>query len=89
MNIEILNASMSHTEEEGYVGKVAFAVTGHTAPYEISFQRKKGKEWGYGLFFLNEPGKEEEIMWLEDKLEEEDEWFEQLLAAAKEKLEQA
>ncbi|WP_306010683.1 hypothetical protein MHI37_15450 [Paenibacillus sp. FSL H8-0548] len=89
ININVLEASMTYSKEDGYVGKVHFGVEGQVNEYEIALHSKKGKEWGYGLFFLNQSGKEEELLALEDLLEEEDELFDFLVDTAKEKLEKA
>jgi hypothetical protein len=86
ININVLEVSMTHSKEDGYVGKVHFGVEGHVNKYEIALHSKKGKEWGYGLFFLHESGKEEELLALEDLLEEDDELFDFLVDTAKEKL---
>ncbi|MDQ0059805.1 hypothetical protein [Paenibacillus harenae] len=87
MQITILNAEMTYSKEEGYVGKVQFEAEGHTNPYEIALQSKRGtRDWGYGLFFLHESGKEEQLLALEEQLEEDDELFDQLVEAAKAKL---
>jgi hypothetical protein len=87
LNIQILEAAMTYTKEDGYVGKVQFEVEGHDNQYEITLHSKKGNEWGYGLFFLHESGKEEQLLALEDELEENDELFDTLVEAAKAKLE--
>ncbi|NHN30569.1 hypothetical protein [Paenibacillus agricola] len=84
--IHILEASMTHSKEDGYVGKVSFEVANHKQPYEIMLYRKRGKEWGYSLNFLKEPGGEEEIEALEELLEENDELYNQLIEAAQSKL---
>jgi hypothetical protein len=89
INIQVLEASMTYAKEDGYVGKVHFGVDGHANEYEIALHSKKGKEWGYGLFFLHESGKEEELLALEDLLEEDDELFDFLVDTAKAKLEKA
>lgn len=81
MEISIISATM--IKDDGYVGKVQFAVTGHRFEYEIVLHSKKGKEWGYGLFFLNQSGDEEQLEELEELLEDNDELFEQLVEAAK------
>jgi hypothetical protein len=85
--IDIIDASMTYSKEDGYVGKVQFRVEGHLNEYEITLHSKRGSEWGYGLFFFNESGKEEQLLALEDELEENDELFDQLVQAAKDKLE--
>lgn len=86
ITVSIMDAAMTYTKEDGYVGKVQFSVEGHTHEYEITLHSKRGTEWGYGLFFLNESGKEEQLEQVEDELEENDELFEQLVQAAKDKL---
>lgn len=88
INIQVVDASMTYSKEDGYVGKVQFGVEGHANQYEITLHSKKGKEWGYGLFFLHESGKEEELLALEDLLEEDDELFDFLVETAQDKLEQ-
>jgi len=84
--IRIQSASMTHSKEEGYVGQVEFQVEGHKYPYEITLHSTKGKEWSYGLHFLEQSGSEEDILAVEDLLEEEDEYFDQLVEAAKNSL---
>ncbi|REK77864.1 hypothetical protein DX130_06325 [Paenibacillus paeoniae] len=86
MTVSILDAAMTYSKETGYVGNVKFNVEGHAHAYEIALHSKRGTEWGYGLFFLNESGKEEQLEELEDELEENDEVFDQLVQAAKDKL---
>lgn len=83
MNVHIIHAIMSHSKEDGYVGSVHFNVEGHKQAYEIALQSKKGKEWGYGLFFLEGSGNEELLLQVEDEIEENDELFEQLIEAGK------
>lgn len=85
--IGIIDASMTYSKEDGYVGKVQFRIEGHDNEYEIALHSKRGSEWGYGLFFLSKSGKEEQLLALEDELEENDELFDQLVQAAKDKLE--
>jgi len=84
--INVLAASMTYSKEEGYVGKVEFEVQDHKLPYEITLFSKNGKEWSYGLFFSKESGSEEDILAVEDLLEENDEWYDFLVEAAKSKL---
>lgn len=83
MKLEILHAKMSHTPEEGYVGHVQFTVSGHEHPYEITLFSKRGHDWMYGLHFQSTSGKDEQIEQVEEWLEEDDEAFESLVAAAK------
>lgn len=86
MDMTILNAEMTYSKENGYVGKVAFEVAGHKEPYEITLHSKKGQEWSYGLFFLKQPGDEDEILAVEDWLEEDDDAYDRLVNAAKDTL---
>lgn len=86
MQLTILDASMSYSKEDGYVGKIQFSVEGHRNHYEMTLHSKKGSDWGYGLFFLHESGKEEDLLKVEEQLEEDDELFYQLVKAAKDKL---
>lgn len=81
MKIDIINATMSHSKEDGYVGSVHFNVEGHQQAYEMALQSKKGKDWGYGLFFLEGSGNEEQLLEVEDEIEENDELFETLIEA--------
>jgi hypothetical protein len=87
ININVLDAAMTYSKEDGYVGRVHFGVEGHANEYEITLHSKRGSEWGYGLFFLHESGKEEQLNALEDLIEEDDELFDFLVDTAKEKLE--
>ncbi|MFD1954419.1 hypothetical protein ACFSL6_09655 [Paenibacillus thailandensis] len=86
LNVKILDAGMSYTEEDGYVGKVQFEVEGDSGGYEITLQSKRGKDWGYGLFFLKDSGDEEKLLALEERLEEDDELFDYLVETAKAEL---
>jgi hypothetical protein len=83
MEMNIIKAAMSYSKEDGHVGKVEFEVKGHKEPYEITLHSKKGNDWSYGLFFLKQPGSEEEILAVEDWLEEDDEAYDRLVEAAK------
>lgn len=85
--IEILQARIEHSKEDGYLGHVEFKVEGHEHPYEITLQSPKGKnDWSYALNFLNESGKEEDIEAVEELLEE-DEYFDLLVDTAMKALE--
>ncbi|GBF74189.1 hypothetical protein PA598K_02521 [Paenibacillus sp. 598K] len=81
-DITIIHASMTHSPEDGYVGKVQFRAEGHRDAYEIALQSKRGKEWSYGLFFVDTSGREEEIFQMEERLEEDDELFDWLTETA-------
>jgi hypothetical protein len=87
LKIIIQKAEMTHSKENGYVGNVEFLVESHKEPYEITIYSKNQKEWSYGLHFLNVSGSEEEIFALEELLDENDEYFNQLVDAAKAALE--
>jgi predicted RNase H-like HicB family nuclease len=83
MKVNILNAAMTHNEENGYLGNVRFEVEGHKQPYEVTLQsNRRVDEWNYALNFANEPGSEEEIEAVEKAVEEEDDLFDNLLEAA-------
>lgn len=83
MNITILEATMNYTKESGYVGQVHFEIAGQPNQYEITLHSRKATEWGYGLFFLNESGNEDQLLAVEDMLEEDDEMFDYLVNAAR------
>lgn len=86
MEVQIIDASMGFSKEDGYLGHVAFQVANHKFTYEITLHSKRGKEWDYALNFLNEPGREEDILVVEEAIEEDDELFDKLVEAAKSKL---
>jgi len=88
MKLTIMQAGMTHTQEDGYVGTVHFRAEGHKHPYEITLHSKNGKEWSYGLFFLEESGSEDDIYEVEEYLEENDDAFDSLVDAAKGALQQ-
>jgi Zn-dependent M16 (insulinase) family peptidase len=87
LKILVQKAHMTHNKVDGYVGYVEFKVDTHKEPYEITLYSKSGKEWMYGLHFLNASGSEKEIYALEEFLDENDEYFDQLVDAAKGALE--
>ncbi|WP_127579197.1 hypothetical protein [Paenibacillus koleovorans] len=82
MKLSIVQAAMTYSKGEGYLGRVHFTVETHAKPYEITLFSKKGQEWEYALLFLNESGNEEQITAVEDWLEEDDEAFDQLVQAS-------
>lgn len=87
MDVTVLNASMTFNEEDGYVGKVQFQTGDGQTGYEIALQsNKRGRDWGYGLFFLQDSGDEEKLLALEERLEEDDELFDFLVETAKQAL---
>ncbi|MFC6331041.1 hypothetical protein ACFP56_00285 [Paenibacillus septentrionalis] len=81
MNVMINHAKMTKSKEDGYVGAVHFEVEGHQQAYEITLHSKRGSDWGYGLFFLEGSGNEEQLLEVEDEIEENDELFERLIEA--------
>ncbi|WP_438431661.1 hypothetical protein [Gorillibacterium sp. sgz500922] len=88
MQLKVQGASMAHSEENGYLGNVVFAVEGHGEPYEVTLQSDTGDDWNYSLHFLDTPGTEEEILAVEEWLEADDDAFDELLYAAEQALEE-
>lgn len=84
MKVKILHAKMSQSDEDGYVGQVQFEVEEHKKPYEVTLQSNNGRNnWSYALNFWNESGSEEEIQAVDERLEEDDAFFEQFVIAVK------
>ncbi|MFC4598015.1 hypothetical protein [Cohnella hongkongensis] len=89
MKATIVSAKMTRDEENGYVGLVRFAVENHKTGYEVTIQSDNGKNnWSYALNFSDGPGSEEEIQAVDERLEEDDAFFEQFVVAARNALEQ-
>ncbi|MFK7691744.1 hypothetical protein [Paenibacillus sp. HJGM_3] len=86
MEVTIIEAAMSHSKEDGYLGHVSFRVESHAQPYELTLSSKSGKDWSYALNFLNESGTEAQIDAVEAAIEEDDELFDRLVEAAKSRL---
>ena len=86
MNITMVEASMTHSKESGYVGRVIFQAAEHPYPYEITLYSKDRKSWSYSLNFAQESGSEEDITAVEELLEEDDDVFDALIEAAESKL---
>ncbi len=83
MKVNILSAKMSQSEDEGFVGNVQFEVENHKQPYEVTLQSNNGRNnWSYALNFWNQPGSEEEIQAVDERLEEDDAFFELFVIAA-------
>lgn len=82
MELELISAVMDKQEDQSYLGKTIFRVTGHKRDYEITFYSKKGKDWDYSLHFANESGDEDQLSAIDTRIEEDDEWFDTLLDAA-------
>lgn len=87
MKVQVLGATMKYSEDKGYLGHVKFSVEGHKQPYEITLQSDDGKyDWNYALNFSDEPGSEEEISAVDERLEIDDDLFDLFVDAAKEAL---
>lgn len=83
MKVKILSAKLSQDEDTGFVGQVQFEVEEHKKPYEVTLQSDNGRNnWSYALNFSSEPGSEEEIQAVDERLEEDDAFFEQFIVAA-------
>lgn len=88
LKLTIVDARMEYSTEDGYIGATVFTVEGHEKPYEITLQSKLGKKsWNYSLHFQSESGSEEGINAVEEWLEEDDDAFDELVEAAKSKVE--
>ncbi|MED4599839.1 hypothetical protein P9314_03845 [Paenibacillus validus] len=86
MEVNITEASMTHSKEDGYLGRVVFGVTGQQSAYELTLQSKNARDWSYSLSFTASSGKEEDIYVVESRLEEDDELFDALVDAAMQNL---
>ncbi|MNB76147.1 hypothetical protein D3C75_228060 [compost metagenome] len=82
MNVEIVKAELKREEDRSFIGRTVFTVEQHTFPYEITFFSKRGSEWDYSLSFAGEPGSEEQFLEVDGLLENDDDFFNQLLDAA-------
>ncbi|AIQ52971.1 MULTISPECIES: hypothetical protein [Paenibacillus] len=82
MNVEIVKAELKREEDRSFIGRTVFTVEQHTSPYEITFFSKRGSEWDYSLSFAGEPGSEEQFLEVDGLLENDDDFFNQLLDAA-------
>lgn len=87
MNLTIIQAEMRRTDD-GYVGTVQFSVEGHRHAYEAALHSRDGKDWSYGLFFLNESGSEEDIDEVDAWLDENDDAFALLVETARRTLDE-
>ncbi|WP_232274198.1 hypothetical protein [Paenibacillus sp. 481] len=75
-------------EEDGtFLGKVVFQPESYQSTYEITFFSKRGRDWDYSLHFTEQSGNEEEMLALDERIEQDDEWFDTLLDAALNELE--
>ncbi|WP_123040717.1 hypothetical protein [Cohnella candidum] len=83
MNAKITSAEMAYNERDGYFGRVRFEVEGHKQPYELTLQSdKRMDDWNYSLNFLSESGVEQQIEAVEQAIEENDDFFDDLVEAA-------
>lgn len=82
MNFKILQSEMRKDEDGAYVGKTIFQVDSHKANYEITFFSKNSRDWDYSLHYAKESGVEEELLAVDKRIEQDDEWFDGLLDAA-------
>ncbi|WP_209859499.1 hypothetical protein [Paenibacillus shirakamiensis] len=73
---------MKRQEDKTYLGKTIFKVEGHKKEYEITWYTKHRRDWDYSLHFAHEPGDEEQLLAVDHKLEEDDDFFDHLLDAA-------
>lgn len=80
---KLLHAEMTYSEQDGYLGRVQFEVEGHPQPYELTLQSdKRWDDWNYSLHFLRESGKEQDIEVVEQAIETDDDFFDDLVEAA-------
>ncbi|MDF2723642.1 MAG: hypothetical protein K0Q59_3317 [Paenibacillus sp.] len=86
MTWEIIEGSMTHSKEDGYLGKVIFTLEGHKSRYEITLLAKKPNDWSYSLNFTDQSGVESEIEAAEQRIEEDDDLFDALVEAAMSRL---
>lgn len=82
MNMKIVQAEMHREEDGSYLGKTIFQIESHKADYEITFFSKHRRDWDYSLHYAKEPGIEEELLAVDERIEQDDEWFDALLDAA-------
>ena len=83
LKMKVLHAEMTYSEQEGYLGKVHFEIEGHLQPYELTLQSdKRWDDWNYSLHFLRESGKESDILLVEQAIESDDDFFDDLVEAA-------
>ncbi|KZS48374.1 hypothetical protein AWU65_21785 [Paenibacillus glucanolyticus] len=80
--VRIERADMKRDESNQFVGYTVFSIDRHAASYEITFLSKNGRDWDYSLNFAGEPGIEEQFMQLDERIETDDELFDDLLDAA-------
>ncbi|GAB6930261.1 hypothetical protein JCM10914A_42440 [Paenibacillus sp. JCM 10914] len=79
--IRIERADMKRDDDQ-FVGYTVFTIDGHSSPYEITFLSKNGRDWDYSLSFAGEPGQEEQFLQIDERMESDNELFDDLLDAA-------
>lgn len=80
--VQIEHADMKRDESDQFVGYTVFSIDGHASSYEITFLSKNGRDWDYALNFAGEPGVEEQFLQVDERIETDDELFDDLLDAA-------
>lgn len=80
--VRIEHANMKRDESDQFVGFTVFSIDGHASSYEITFLSKNGRDWDYALNFAGEPGVEEQFLQIDERIETDDELFDDLLDAA-------
>lgn len=86
MKITIVQARMEEQPDGALSGSVQFLAEGDETPYELFLRNEKGKVWDYSLHFTSESGNHDQITAVSDRIDEDDELFDQLLDAALETL---
>ena len=82
MNENIIEATRTKQDEKPRVGHVTFTYESHSQPYELHLIKERGKDWGYSLVFAGDSGLEDEILVVETRLENDDDFFDYLVDAA-------
>ncbi|MGG3281517.1 hypothetical protein [Paenibacillus solani] len=80
--VRIEHSDMKRDESDQFVGYTVFSIDGHASSYEITFLSKNGRDWDYALNFAGEPGGEEQFLQIDERIETDDELFDDLLDAA-------
>ncbi|MGV2643593.1 hypothetical protein GNF86_19565 [Clostridium perfringens] len=80
--VRIERADMKPDESDQFVGYTVFSINGHASAYEITFLSMNGRDWDYSLNFAGEPGIEEQFLQIDERIEADNELFDDLLDAA-------
>ncbi len=80
--VRIERADMKRDDSDQFVGYTVFSIDGHASAYEITFLSKNGRDWDYSLNFAGEPGIEEQFLQIDERIEADNELFDDLLDAA-------